>query len=86
MASMAHNMENLGTATLPWDNIRKRNQEPREESQMHRKGWTLVDCNGWRWAVKGLRRIRVCRERILHTEALKLFAEVVDREEENGDY
>lgn len=45
------------------------------------RGWTLVDEGGWRWARKGLKRLRVCRETTEAHEARRMFRAVVDGEE-----
>ena len=55
-------------------------------SDLHYRGWTLVDDRGWRWAVKDgtNRRVRICRDNTPTNRALTLFREIVDASEDGG--
>ena len=55
---------------------------PREDNLRYR-GWTMVDRGRFRFASKDGTKIlrRVCREDATKAEALRMFRQVVDREE-----
>lgn len=73
-------------AAPPWAGRRNtfKNDDRKSVSGLHYRGWTLVDCGGWRWAAKdGTNiRLRVCREHESQSESLSLFHDRVDKEED----
>ena len=69
---------------FPWSNRRNNyHPETKVEDNIHYKGWVLVDDRGWRWASKGTKRLKVCRDHgVEHMEAVREFRRRVDEYEE----
>lgn len=78
------NVKSAVRAVAPWHYRRTEfKNETKAEDNIHYKGWVLVDDRGWRWASKGTKRLRVCRDHgVEHMEAVKEFRRKVDEHEE----
>lgn len=72
-------------ADTPWHMVSSRykdsEQDPMGESNRHR-GWTLVESGRWMYAVKGPKRIRLCRDGMDPAETRRIFRARVDAEED----